>query len=82
MKKAQELLGKLHAEGRSDVLDSWEEVCPMVGKSAKLTRMACVVKQKDSGEIKYRLVIDSCRSGVNGLATDYCSGEGAFTQDY
>ena len=64
---AQKLLDKLHDEGRSDVFNTWREVCEAVGDNAKLTRLACVVKQKESGEVKYRLVIDSRRSGVNGL---------------
>ena len=34
-----------------------------------LTWLACLVKIKENGETKYRLVVDSRRSGVNGLMT-------------
>ena len=67
--KAQELLDKLHEEGRSDVVSTWSEVLELVGPDATLTRMACIVKEKESGEIKYRLIVDSRRSGVNGLSS-------------
>ena len=67
--KAQELLDKLNQAGRSEVFDSWEAVCQAVGSDAKVTRLACIVKIKENGETKYRLVVDSRRSGVNGLMT-------------
>lgn len=56
-------------EGRSEVFETWEAVKSRFGQEAKLTKLACIVKVKESGETKYRLVVDSRRSGVNGLMT-------------
>ena len=64
---AQALLDQLVAAGRVEVYDSWQQVVDQFGPGAKLTRMACMVKRRDSGELKYRIVVDSRRSGINGL---------------
>lgn len=64
---AEELLAQMEKAGR--VVDTWEEVEALVGEGAKLTKLACIVKQKENGELKYRLVVDCLRSGVNGLST-------------
>ena len=64
---AQRLLDELVDAGRAEVFDSWDAVVQAVGSEAKLTKLACIVKVRDSGETKYRLVVDSRRSGVNGL---------------
>ena len=66
---AQELLDQLVREGRSEVFETWEAVKSRFGQEAKLTKLACIAKVKESGETKYRLVVDSRRSGVNGLMT-------------
>ena len=63
---AQDLLDQMVAAGRSEVFDTWDQVVEAVG-AARLTKMACIVKAKETGELKYRLVVDSRRSGVNGL---------------
>lgn len=65
--QAQALPDQLVAEGRSETFSEWGDVVKLFGSEAKLTRLACIVKLKDSGELKYRLVVDSRRSGVNGL---------------
>ncbi len=64
---AQALLDQLVAEGRSESFFDWGDVVKLFGPEATLTRLACVVMVKESGELKYRLVVDSRRSGVNGL---------------
>ena len=63
---AQELLDQMVAAGRSEVFDTWEQAVEAVG-AARLTKMACIVKAKETSELKYGLVVDSRRSGVNGL---------------
>ena len=63
---AQDLLDQMVTAGRSEVFDTWDQVVEAVG-AARLTKMACIVKAKETGELKYRLVVDSRRSGVNGL---------------
>ncbi len=63
---AQELLDQMVEAGRSEVFNTWEQVVEAVG-AARLTKMACITKTKETGELKYRLVVDSRRSGVNGL---------------
>ena len=64
---AQALLDQLVVADRVAVCDSWWQVVDQFGPDAKLTRMACVLKRRDSGELQYRIVVDSRRSGVNGL---------------
>ena len=53
------------AEGRSESFFDWDDVVKLFGPEAKLTRLACIVTVKETGELKYRLVVDSRRSGVN-----------------
>ena len=65
---AEELLQHMVDTGRSEVVHSWDEVVEKVGLGAKLTKMACIVKMKENGEMKYRLVVDCRRSGINGLS--------------
>ena len=67
MVHAQDLMDQLVQTGRADKFETWQEVVDTFGEQAKLTRLACLVKTKETGEIKYRLVVDSRRSGVNGL---------------
>ena len=67
--QAQELMDQLVQTGRADKFETWQEVVETFGEQAKLTRLACLVKTKETGETKYRLVVDSRRSGVNGLMT-------------
>lgn len=64
---AQRLLDQLVQEGRTEVVQTWQEVVDRFGFDAKVTKLACVVKTRETGEVKYRLVVDSRRSGINGL---------------
>lgn len=65
---AEELLQQMEQADRAEVVDTWQQVEALTGGDAKLTRLACIVKQKENGEYKYRLVVDCRRSGVNGLS--------------
>ena len=64
--KGQAELDRLVECGRATKVCSWGEVVQLVGEGAKLTKLACIIKHKDGAE-KVRLVVDMCRSGVNGL---------------
>ena len=66
---AEELLDQMVTAGRTEVYETWEEVQKTFGPEAKLTKLACIVKQKENGELKHRLVVDCRRSGVNGLSS-------------
>ena len=66
---AEELLTQMVEADRTEVFQSWQEVQQRVGSEAKLTRLACITKTKENGEVKYRLVVDCRRSGVNGLSS-------------
>lgn len=35
--------------------------------TARLTKIGCIVKEKEDGSVKSRLIFDGRRSGVNGL---------------
>lgn len=63
---AEELLRQMELANRADVVETWQQVEELTGGGAKLTRLACIVKLKENGEYKYRLVVDCRRSGVNG----------------
>ena len=39
----------------------------LAGSEARLTKLACIKKVKQDGSVKLRLVVDTRRSGVNGL---------------
>ena len=67
--KAQELLDKLLHQDRAELFTSWNDVVNKFGNGARLTKMACIVKTKEDGSEKVRLVVDCRRSGVNGLMT-------------
>lgn len=41
---AEELLKTMEENGRSQVVDTWSEVCQLVGPDAKLTKLAWIVK--------------------------------------
>ena len=62
---AGELLQQMEQAGRADV---WQEAENLVGPGSKLTRLACVVREKEHGEHKCRLVVGCRRSGANGLS--------------
>ncbi|CAL1136058.1 unnamed protein product [Cladocopium goreaui] len=66
--KAQSELDRLVTDGRADCVDTWEQVVSMVGTDAKLTQLACIIKNKE-GKEKVRLVVDMRRSGINGTMT-------------
>ena len=66
---AQEVVEEMHAQGRVEKFQSWKEVVSTFGEDARLSRMACIVKMRPDGSQKVRLVIDTRRSGVNGLAS-------------
>ncbi|CAJ1365705.1 unnamed protein product [Effrenium voratum] len=65
--KAQNILDDMVALQRAEEFCSWSEVVKSFGEEARLTKMACIVKQKPSGGEKVRLVVDTRRSGVNGM---------------
>ena len=65
--KSQAELDRMVAEGRAVTADTWDEVVQLLGPDAKLTRLACIVKQKEDGSEKVRLIVDMRRSGINGL---------------
>ncbi|CAK9112875.1 unnamed protein product [Durusdinium trenchii] len=65
--KAQNILEEMVAIGRAQKLASWQEVQSRFGCKARLTKLACIIKAKPDGSEKVRLVVDSRRSGVNGL---------------
>ena len=67
--KAQAQLDKLLDQGRAKLYHSWEEVMKDLGHKAQLTKVACLVKTKEDGSEKVRLIIDSRRSGTNGRMT-------------
>ena len=64
--KGQAELDRLVECGRATKVTSWSEVVQQVGEGAKLTKLACIIKQKEGAE-KVRLVVDMRRSGINGL---------------
>ena len=65
--RSQAELDRMVAEGRAVTADTWDEVVQLLGPAAKLTRLACIVKQKDDGSEKVRLIVDVRRSRINGL---------------
>jgi len=65
---AQEVVDKMVQQERLEQFDTWNEVQSHFAK-ARLSRMACIVKERSDKSLKVRLVIDTRRSGVNGLAT-------------
>ena len=65
--KAQPLLDEMLDKGRAQLCRSWEEVVAEVGDKARLTKVGCLVKEKEDGTVKSRLIFDGRRSGVNGL---------------
>ena len=67
--KAQLLLDEMVDKGRATVLHTWEEVCNTFGPEAQLTKVGCLVKLKEDGAVKSRLIFDGRRSGVNGRIT-------------
>lgn len=73
--KAQSELDRLVETGRADKVDSWDEVVQLVGHQAKLTQLACIVKEQQSADgtvkEKIRLIVDMRRSGINGQCDLY-----------
>ena len=63
--KAQAELLRLVDAGRAQKVSTWEDVVQLVGPDARLTKMACIIKQK-SGKEKVRVIVDMRRSGING----------------
>lgn len=66
--KAQKHLDIMVQNGRAECFRSWEAVVTKYGPECRLTKLACLIKIKDDGTEKVRLVVDSKRSGVNGMA--------------
>ena len=64
--EAQKELDRLVEQERALKVQTWEEVTALVGREAKLTKLACLVKTTSTGK-KVRLVVDMRRSGINGL---------------
>ena len=68
--KAQSELDRMVETGRADRVNTWEEVVELVGPHAKLTQLACIVKEQQGsdGQVKekIRLMVDMRRSGING----------------
>ena len=65
--KAQRLLDEMVEKKRATLAHSWKEVVDLTGSHAQITKMGCIVKQKDDGTEKVRLIFDGRRSGINGL---------------
>ena len=65
--KAQELLDHMVEKDRAEVFTTWQEVVERFGQGARLTKAGCLVKTKEDGAVKARLIFDGRRSGVNGL---------------
>ena len=47
---AEELVQQMIDAGRAERVDTWDQVKEKVGDGAKLTKLACIVKEKDNGE--------------------------------
>ena len=56
--KAQPLLDEMLDKGRAQLCRSWEEVVAEVGDKARLTKVGCLVKEKEDGTVKSRLIFD------------------------
>ena len=67
--KAQSQLDKLLEQQRAKLYHSWADVVADLGADAQLTKVACLIKTKEDGTEKVRLIIDSRRSGTNGKMT-------------
>lgn len=65
--KAQELMDQMVEKDRAEVFSSWQEVVDRFGPGARLTKAGCLVKTKEDGAVKARLIFDGRRSGVNGV---------------
>ena len=65
--KAQAELDRMVCEGRATTASTWSEVVQQLGPEAKLTKLACIVKQREDLSEKVRLVVDMRRSGITGL---------------
>ena len=66
--KAQHELDRMLAEGWAEIVPTWAQVVQLFGPEARLTSIACIIKQSH-GKEKVRLVVDMRRSSVNGLMT-------------
>ena len=67
--KGQAILDEMVQQGRAVCYYSWADVVARLGDAARLTKLGCLVKQRDDGSEKVRIIVDSRRSGVNGLMT-------------
>lgn len=65
--KGQEILDDMVMQGRAVCYYSSQEVLDKVGPNARLTKLGCIIKQKEDGSEKVRIIVDSRRSGVNGM---------------
>ena len=67
--KGQAILDEMTQLGRAEVFYNWQDVIEKFGHNARLTKLGCIVKQKPDGGEKVRIIVDSRRSGVNGMVT-------------
>ena len=66
--KAQREIDRMLTEGWAEIVPTWAQVAQRFGPEARLTPIACIIKQSH-GKEKVRLVVDMRRSSVNGLMT-------------
>ena len=59
-------LGRLTAAGFMTKVDTWAELSEQMPEVV-VNKMACILKTKDDGSVKLRLITDMLRSGVNAF---------------
>ena len=65
--KGQMILDEMVEQGRAVCYYSWNEVVQSLGPSSRLTKLGCIVKLRPDNTEKVRIIVDSRRSGVNGM---------------
>ena len=65
--KGQTILDEMVQQGRAMCYYSWDNVVRQLGKDVQLTKLGCIVKLRGDGAEKVRIIVDSRRSGVNGM---------------
>lgn len=67
--KGQDILDDMVRKGRAVCYYSWDDVVKTLGPEARLTKLGCIVKLRPDHTEKVRIIVDSRRSGVNGLTS-------------
>ena len=65
--KGQAILDEMVELGRAVCYYSWNNVVQQLGSAVRLTKLGCIVKLRSDGTEKVRIIVDSRRSGVNGM---------------